>query len=75
MTGHGATPEPLLWSEQGALACRRHAPTEGSDTWRWGRWRPLTRAEVVEFEEELGHPPACESCEDARLRSGGGRRG
>ena len=58
--------EVLLWSEQGALACRRHAPTEGSDTWRSGRWRELTRAEAVEFEEELGHPPACESCEDAR---------
>lgn len=52
----------IYWSEDGALACKGHAPAEGSESWRAGRWRALTTNEVREFERELGHAPACEMC-------------
>lgn len=56
------TTTELLWSERGAISCREHAPQEGTDTWVWGRWRPLTLAETTEFEHEVGRQPACETC-------------
>lgn len=76
MAMNETTHEPLLWSEHGgALACRRHAPAEGSEGWHWGAWRSLTRAKAVEFEHELGYAPSCERCENERLCGGGGRHG
>lgn len=29
----------LYWSETGEVACQRHAPHKGSDTWINGRWQ------------------------------------
>jgi len=52
----------LYWDEGGAIACEAHRPYPGSDTDAWGQWRPITIAERVDFESELGHPPACETC-------------
>jgi len=36
----------LYWSERGEVACGRHSPARGSDTWRGERWRRMTPAEV-----------------------------
>jgi hypothetical protein len=54
----------LLWNEDGQSGCTRsgHAPYPGSDTWRSGRWRPITFNERIDFEAELGHAPECELC-------------
>lgn len=54
----------LLWSEEGEIGCAEptHAPYAGSDTWRTGRWREMTLRERVDFEAEVGRPPACETC-------------
>lgn len=59
---------PLFWSEQGAIACSRHAPYRGSDTWVWERWTPISRAEAAEM-RSAGLEPRCEvcGCEDPRL--------
>ena len=61
----------LLWNERGQIGCALpgHAPHEGSDTWVWERWRPLTLNERVDFAAELGHAPECEVCA-ARARGG-----
>lgn len=55
----------LLWSEDGQIGCpeRGHAPAVGTDTWRSGRWRPMTAQERIQFEAEVGRPARCESCE------------
>lgn len=54
----------LLWNEQGAIGCTKptHAPHPGTDTWRWERWRMITRRQADEFEREVGRPPSCETC-------------
>jgi hypothetical protein len=54
----------LLWNEDGQIGCTLpgHAPYPDSDTWRSGRWRPITLNERVDFEAEVGHAPECELC-------------
>jgi hypothetical protein len=45
-TTTSAQPSPrLYWSEQGEVACTEHMPHRGSDTFVWGRWRPIRPAE------------------------------
>jgi hypothetical protein len=59
----------LLWNEDGQIGCseKGHAPHPGTDTWRRERWRPITLAERIDFEAELGRPVQCETCAaDAR---------
>ncbi len=58
------TKPTLLWSEDGQIGCTlpTHAPFPGSDTWRSGRWRPITAREALDFEAEVGRAPACETC-------------
>jgi hypothetical protein len=58
-----------LISEPGEIGCteKGHAPYPGSDTWSRERWRPITLAERIDLEAELGRPIECESCAaDAR---------
>lgn len=61
----------LLWNERGQIGCTLpgHAPHEGTDTWVWERWRPMTLNERVDFAADLGHAPECEVCA-ARARRG-----
>lgn len=70
-TKNETTRTTLLWSEDGQIGCpeRGHAPGVGTDTWRSGRWRPMTAQERIQFEAEVGHPAVCESCAaDARRK-------
>ena len=46
-----------------------HAPFRGSDSWERGRWRPIRLNERIDFEAELGRPPACETCEAIKRRA------
>jgi hypothetical protein len=59
------TKPDLLWNERGQIGCTipTHAPYRGSDTWVWERWKKITRRQAEEFEREVGHPPACETCQ------------
>lgn len=52
----------LYWSESGEVACLRHAPYVGSDTWVWGRWR-LVDLDLVRSTMSDGQIPAWLACE------------
>jgi hypothetical protein len=52
----------LLWNEEGRIECAQHAPYRGSDSWVFGRWRPIRPCEAVDFAAEIGRPPRCETC-------------
>ena len=59
------TPSPtgLYWSERGHIACARHTPYEGSDTWTWERWEPVPMEAVKLSEDEVEYAaPRCETC-------------
>jgi len=60
--------EDLYWDQRGAIACKRHMPFPGSDTFVWDDWRPITKSEAEGFEREVGRPPACDTCEAIRRR-------
>ena len=64
----GDVHEHLYWDQRGAIACERHAPIPGSDTFVWNDWRPITTSEAEEFAGEVGRPPACETCAAIRRR-------
>lgn len=55
----------LYWSERGQIGCALpgHAPYRGTDTWVWGRWKPITPRQAEEFEREVGRPPSCKTCD------------
>jgi CheY-like chemotaxis protein len=36
----------LFWSKKGEVACRDHAPAQGSERWTTEGWRPILLAEV-----------------------------
>lgn len=59
----------ILWDENGQIACEQHAPFRGSDTWRSGRWRAITRAEAEAVECEVGRAPECETCASIARRA------
>lgn len=59
----------LLWDEEGQIACEEHAPFRGSDTWVRGRWRPIRTSERIDYEAEIGHAPACETCQAIQRRA------
>lgn len=48
----------LFWSEAGEIGCAEHSPFYLSDTWRSGRWVPLTHADL----KVLTFKAACETC-------------
>lgn len=56
----------LYWSERGAVACERHTPYRGSDTWVWERWTAITDADREAWMHEVGAPPKCETCKESR---------
>lgn len=54
----------LFWAETGAIACEKHAPMRGSDTWQWDAWREITPLERVALAAAY-EPDAsldCETC-------------
>lgn len=65
-------PPALFASERGEFSCLPHAPFPETDTWHHGRWHPLTKREAADFEREIGHVPACETC-TAIARNGASR--
>lgn len=52
----------MYWNERGAIACPRHIPYPGSDTYVDERWQLMTAADRAEYRRTVGHPPACEVC-------------
>lgn len=62
----------LFWNERGRVACAKHAPGKGTDTWKWERWRRIATAELavahayaVDLGSMNGVPDPglrCESC-------------
>ena len=52
----------LFWSEHGTIACERHIPHPGSDTWNWERWEPLGVVGAQEWCDAAGGLPQCETC-------------
>ncbi len=48
----------LFWSERGAIACEKHAPFRGSDSWVWERWERVPHEAYAETAFEL----QCETC-------------
>ena len=65
----GLSAEALYWSERGEVACGRHTPYPGSDTWAWDGWREMTAADRAGWNREAGNAPVCETCA-ARGRRG-----
>jgi len=58
-------PTALYWSQRGEIACRQHAPFEGSDTWVWDDWREVTAYERFRWVYVAGRPMECECCAHA----------
>ena len=58
----------LWWSAEGQIACARHTPFPGSDTFRWAAWAPLTVADAKALAREIGRAPTCETCAAIELR-------
>ena len=58
------TARKILWDENGQIGCELpgHAPYKGSDTWRSGRWRAISRDEAEAFERVVRRAPECETC-------------
>ena len=52
----------MYWNERGAIACPRHIPYPGSDTYVDERWQLMTAADRAEYRRTVGHLPACEAC-------------
>jgi hypothetical protein len=50
--------DSLFWDEKGRIACGRHAPMKGSDTWVHDEWSTIAAADV----KELGGDCKCETC-------------
>ena len=58
----------LLMSEGGEIACERHAPFAGTDTFVLGRWRAMRTSERVDFHAEVGIAPSCTTCDAVARR-------
>ena len=65
-TARTSSPTGLYWSERGAIACAKHTPYRGSDTWNWERWGPVP---VAVLGHPLGRELQCEIC-DVKVRDG-----
>jgi len=52
----------LFWSERGEIACEKHIPYRGSDTWKWERWKEMRAAEVAAFAQQSGKSAKCDCC-------------
>jgi len=61
------TPRPfsvtgLFWSQRGEVACEKHIPFPGSDTWHFDHWVAMEIDHVEAWKAEFGSLPTCESC-------------
>ena len=65
----GLNPDSFYWCQRGHVACGRHTPYPGSDTWVWDSWQEMTRADSESWQRELGKLAVCETCE-AQRRAG-----
>lgn len=69
MPSRGRTPRQgadhikLYWSEGGEVACEKHRPFRGSDSFVWGHWRPMRLSERIDFEAEMQRALTCETCD------------
>jgi hypothetical protein len=54
--------KPLFWSERGEIACRAHAPHEGSDTWKFDGWCSVAPDDRLRWSEIAGKTMDCETC-------------
>lgn len=61
-----ASTATLYWSETGEVACSRHAPSPGSDSWKWGGWRKVGDAIAAKL--------SCHSCASIARRMATGIR-
>ena len=65
------TPTVLYWNERGAIACEKHIPFKGSDTWvfeRWAKMSGIDKVKVYSHRKEtlparLVSMPSCECCQ------------
>ena len=67
-------PPPLLWNDDGAVRCTRHAPHPFSDTWEREAWRRMSDAQIAAFATKTGMPTTCECCRLAAARAAEARR-
>ena len=67
-------PAALLWNDDGAVRCTRHAPYVGSDTFEREAWRPMRADEIAAFAAKTGMPTACEICRLVAARTAEARR-
>ena len=67
----------LYWNEKGEIACEKHTPYKGSDTWSNERWKEMTGIDKVMFydhmkktlPDNLASFPACECCNQYQAAS------
>ncbi|TAH37723.1 MAG: hypothetical protein EYC70_07080 [Planctomycetota bacterium] len=64
----------LYWDQRGAIACGKHAPLRGSDSWAFDRWRKMAPKDIAGFRRDTGRAPWCETCgaiqRNARCKEG-----
>ena len=65
-------PPPLLWNDDGAVRCARHAPYPGSDTFEREAWRRMRDHEITALAARTGAPTECECCRLISARAAGG---
>lgn len=63
-----ATAPALWWSAEGQIACDAHKPRQGSDTFRFAKWAPMTNADAKSLAQSIGRSPTCETCDARRDR-------
>jgi len=52
----------LFWSERGAIACEKHAPMRGSDSWVWERWSRVSKQDAEALRSQFDETDLCETC-------------
>ena len=57
--------QPLFSCETGEIACRRHAPFEGSNRWMCHGWREVPPEDRIRWEYIEGKPMECQTCAHA----------
>jgi hypothetical protein len=61
-SGEQEEDERLFWDEKGHIACPKHAPAKGSDTWIHGRWKVLSKQDRLDLGNDAEELCRCETC-------------
>jgi hypothetical protein len=71
-----ATETSLFWGADGRVECAEHVPYPGSDTWRAGRYRRMSRMAIARFRftnpqvfKHDANVPTCEVCRGIARRN------